>query len=388
MAKEIAQCLKRLMHGLTFPDKFEEFLLVQGILTASDYATLAAEETLVKAEIIDPAKSAEVLFTKLEHKVSVTKLWVLCKDSGSKPGGSVAGASEDSMPEETVKDVKESWFKKLGFHPPDAMLLIAETQTKIWRSVTLRPARVDVFMIEKLRTLANSERPFGTQVSVVPGQAVEAQAVVVDVASKHIEIYLRVRAYFMTVAYVNIRNPTWFDYQTAIFASEQVLTLLMQTFNKLTPPVTFYIEAWGQKIHHFSEQVRVSGDSMAVVVRNTGGCLTFWNCWTSPPNQSGGGGSTSGPDIPAAVEAEIRKLREQARTWQAQSDRHRTELDQMRDNFGLHALPGRGGGAKGGKSKSGKGKGGKRPRDDHRDNRRGDRGDRSRDRDRARGHGY
>ena len=243
-------------------------------------------------------------------------------------------------------------------------------------------------MIEKLRTLANSERPFGTQVSVVPGQAVEAQAVVVDVASKHMEIYLRVRAYFITVAYVNIRNPTWFDYQTAIFASEKVLSLLMQTFNKLTPPVTFYIEAWGQTIHHISEQVRVSGDSMAVVVRNTGGWLTFWNCWTPPPNQSGGGGSTSGPDIPAAVEAEIRKLREQARTWQAQSDRYRTELDQMRDNFGLHSLPGRGGGAQGGKSKGGKGKGGKRPRDDHRDNRRGDRGDRSRDRDRARGHDY
>jgi len=58
-------------------------------------------------------------------------------------------------------------------------------------------------------------------VNVVPGQAVSATTVDIDVLPNSMEVFTRARAWFVTLAFVSIGNPKWFDLQTALFASER-----------------------------------------------------------------------------------------------------------------------------------------------------------------------
>jgi hypothetical protein len=65
------------------------------------------------------------------------------------------------------------------------------------------------------------------------------------------------------MAFVSIRDPDFFDLQSALFASDKILTLMQQVYNGQYPPIAFYTNAWAVTIHHWAEQVRVSKIGMA-----------------------------------------------------------------------------------------------------------------------------
>ena len=206
------------------------------------------------------------------------------------------------------------------------------------------------------------------------GKAVEASAVILDAVVRPLEVYMRCRAWFMTLAYVTIRNRSYFDLQAAVFASEKVLQLVSQTFNGHVAPTTFYVSAWAATVHYFVEQARITSDSLSSIVRNTGAWEHKWTCWQPSAGHSGGAARVI-PDAPAAATEEVDRLRAAVKAWQSKADSHRLEADELRRASGS---------SKGGSKSYGKGSKGntKRERDPDGRERRGS----DQRQDRGRGH--
>ena len=67
---------------------------------------------------------------------------------------------------------------------------------------------------------------------------------IADCIEKAFELYIRIRAFFMTLAYISICKPNWFPLQGALQASEQILGHIACAYDGRTPPVQFLVGAW------------------------------------------------------------------------------------------------------------------------------------------------
>ena len=190
----------------------------------------------------------------------------------------------------------------------------------------------------------------------------------IDSVHAPMEVYSRARAWFMTMAFVAIRKPAWFDFQTAIFASDKIMELVLQTSNGISPPVTHFVTAWAATANHFSEQVRISGKPLVQFVTNTGAWVHRWS-WAAPAGSSGHPRALM--DLPPAVAADVEHLRAQARQWQSMAARQRADTNRANKGQGRDGNGGKGKGKDHSKQGVGKGKDRAWQRDnDDRDDRR------------------
>ena len=156
----------------------------------------------------------------------------------------------------------------------------------------------------------------------MPGRDVHTESVSLDTVHGPIEVYNRARAWFMTMAFVAIRKPNWFDFQTAIFAADKIMDLVQQTSSGLSPPVSHFLNAWAATLLYFSEQVRISQQPLTGFVTNTGAWEHRWN-WTAPAGSSGHG--STAVDLPPGVAEDVDRMRNQARQWQSMVDKQRSD---------------------------------------------------------------
>ncbi len=357
---------ENLMSKFGVKDGVKECLRANGILDSDSFQIMAATETEVKAEIIDMINGTvtgdqPILIKDMGDKVAIKKLWRACKETATaqQKAASSVDIVDSPIPKETSEDIKQVWSSTHNFVLPEDWLLVETLQGKLWRGATASPPRVDAILAESLRPLSCASRAMGAQLAVVPGKAVETQAVVIDNVTRPFELYVRCRAWFCTMAYVSIRNRSWFDYQAALFGSDKVLSFVTQTFQGQHAPTSFYAAAWAATVHYFAEMVRLNGASLKDAVRNTGQWEHRWTNWSPPArvsgHEGGGGGGcgsrSSNPDLPRNVLEEIQRLKSSARQWQASADHYRSKLENATSSKGNNK-----GGNKGSKgSKSGDG---------------------------------
>ena len=164
----------------------------------------------------------------------------------------------------------------------------------------------------------------GLQLAVIPGKAAEGIEVIADCVGKSFELYVRVRAFFYTLALVSITKPLWFPLQAAMQASEHVLTFITDEYDGRTPPVRFLVEAWAGTIHYFSENIRMTKRSAKDVIGNIGG---WENRWKWSPS-SGSNGSTGGGQM-VAREPDNLNLRNQLHAMQGQCTMYQKQVAAM-----------------------------------------------------------
>ena len=102
-----------------------------------------------------------------------------------------------------------------------------------------------------MRTCACTNKTIGYHLSIVPGKPAEALEAIAGSIDRAFELYKRIRAFFMTLAYVRITRPTWFPLQVAMLAAGQVMSYITCTYNGRSHPVRFLVEAWVGTIHYF-----------------------------------------------------------------------------------------------------------------------------------------
>lgn len=125
--------------------------------------------------------------------------------------------------------------------------------------------------IERLRTLACFETKSTTLLNIQPGKAVEG----VEVASDHvcgaIEVYLRVRAFFHTTAYVCIADPTMLDFKTEMTESENRCSRSVGApIRGESRPARFFMYAWAQTSHAPAEHMRMYTETKLNKLVHTG----------------------------------------------------------------------------------------------------------------------
>ena len=151
--------------------------------------------------------------------------------------------------------------------------------------------------------------------TATPGQAVTASSIDIDVVVVPLEVFMRARAWFMTMAYICIRTPAFMDFQTAIFVSDKILGFVQQTVDRHLLPVDHFTTAWAATVQYFSEQVRVSEVPLKALILNTAGWEHRWLGSRSMPAKNA--------DLPRDVETNIDTIRAQARHWQSMVDKAR-----------------------------------------------------------------
>ena len=354
---------------------FVDWLNNENILDVESVALMCAKEDLVHTCLTDPAKAANVESMKsIKGRVSVIKFWLACRKGYETDRLPVPPptASDEPIPSDKVVTLKAAWASKRGFVLQDAIVLVDSIQGRLWRECNASPPMVSVWLAEALRTRSCVDKTVGHSLSIVPGKAAETMTVIADNVKQPIELYMRVRAYFMTLSYVSSSTPDWFPYQSALQASEQVLNHITSTYDGRTPPTNFLVQAWAATSHHVSEQARVTGRSPREILDNAGAWEHKWK-W-SPP--AGGGGNThqssGGADNSRALQQQLDKMKEQVRIYQGQRDaalhkasqkerfqeppakRHRDDYqqDKHRDDHRGRHNDGRKGGGKGNSNKT------------------------------------
>jgi hypothetical protein len=164
--------------------------------------------------------------------------------------------------------------------------------------------------------------------SVVAGKAPVAENVIVDPVDVAFELFKRIRAFFMSLAFVSILTPDWFPLQSAILASEQIFEYVTATYNGRTPPIGFFVEAWAHTSHYFSEALRMGQKkrTAAEVIGNLGAWENKWK-WTpqaAVSDGNSGSASTSTESDNREMQAKLKEVQGQLKRFQQQADRETT----------------------------------------------------------------
>ena len=352
--------------GFNLPKAFIDYLLSKGMADIESVALICSSEDQLKVELFEPFAADGCNITDMGEKTVVKKFWRACRMNLPGSSGSSAGvvqtSPEDGMPDEVEKDVTKHWATAHGFVTPDNWLLCRSSQLSLWKEVSNRPPRLEVVLMESLRLASSMKK--GTNASLMGQPIVWA---IGDAVHGPCEVFLRARAWLITISFVGIRRPEFLPLQTAIFGGEQIMTQCLMNL-KGQPPVSHLVAAWAATVHYWSEQTRVSGQKLQDFVKNTGAWLHFWT-W-NPGNDAVGGEGNLRPRTPlphgplgavsllADVHDEMQRLRKQSRANQAANDRLRAEMQQLVDS--RNGTDGNHGGGrdynKGGKGKNGKGK--------------------------------
>ena len=311
----------------------QEFFLAQGILCAHDLAILASSEAEVKTEIIDPILGGGVELKTLSDKGSVRKLWSACKKIGKasdRADDEMEAGHEGPIPPVPLGDLEKVWHHKHGFVMPDGWLLTQNLTGKMWRALVAEKPYLEQILAESLRLRLSPapEKPKGSFIAFVPGESPKTHEVIADGVSKPVELYTRIRAWFNTMAFVCVKRPDFFDFATAILASEKVLTFCTQTFDGAPAHVSHYVKAWAATVTFFSEHVKADEkNTLKGAILMT---ASWEHRWTSYQQSSGGRGSSGGPDLPKHILDEMRSLKEAVAKWQGVADKANGDAEKER----------------------------------------------------------
>ena len=121
--------------------------------------------------------------------------------------------------------ISKAWDDRHHFTLTDSQLLTPFQQGKLWREYNMDPKTIAFMDVCQIRTRAMVNLPMGTVVSILPGQPLESTQIIADPIEKAFDLWVRLRAYLYTLAYVSILDSDWFPYQAAVAVSEQLLVL-------------------------------------------------------------------------------------------------------------------------------------------------------------------
>ncbi len=89
-----------------------------------------------------------------------------------------------------------------------------------------------------------------------------------DAARSHFELWIRIRAFFTTIAFARINDLDFMTLGGAVHMSDIVLRTVRLTSNGSLAPVTYYVGAWTQTAKLMSEHVSTNdGPAPGVTLR-------------------------------------------------------------------------------------------------------------------------
>ena len=160
--------------------------------------------------------------------------------------------------------------------------------------------------------------------------SVTAQGSDQEMRSSHI-VYLKIRAFFMSYAFVNMDQQSFFHLGAAEAVGDKILNFLYMMHPNCRPPVTFYAEAWDQTARVLQLGVR-AGKQVCDLTEHDSSWQHFWTNSTpaprAPPTASvdgSGRGKGRGGKEAGKGDTDTSKL-DAMRAMQAKKDKQISQL--------------------------------------------------------------
>ena len=269
------------MVSQTFGDQAEKiqlWLAGEGLLTAEDFGLLATDEKEATDVILPAAKAKGVNTDELKDKVAFKKLWKLCrKEDVSYAGLADTTEADTGLCEKTRKSCEAQWRSHHNFMiSPNRLLVSTQMKPMHEMSHTTSPHPKD-FSLLSLKRMRLQDGSVGSG---------GADA---DVGPVHV-IFLKLRAFFYSYAFISIDNTAWFDYAAAEAMVDRLLIFLHMRHPAGRPPVTFYSDAWDATARVFQKAVR-SGKNLTEATEAEGTYQHIWSHYVRDTEQRARGSS-------------------------------------------------------------------------------------------------
>ena len=198
----------------------------------------------------------------------------------------------------------------------------------------MNPKTIAFMDVRQMRTRAMVNLPMGTVVSILPGQPLESTQIIADPIEKAFDLWVRLRAYLYTLAYVSILDPDWFPYQAAVAVSEQLLVYITDTHLGHSPDMDFLVSAWGSTSLYFSEAVRVQKKDPEKIFTDIGKWQHKWSWVPAPPLAALQGAPPDSRAAPQQREPDNHNLQSKLDTVTGQVKRLQAAADRAERNSG------------------------------------------------------
>lgn len=289
-----------------------------------------------------------IIVASLRDKIAIRKAWTLARSSMDRENkqAEAGTALEAPLHSRTAFHLQDAWQNYHHFRLSNAMMLIATTVATLYRQLHANPRQLAIFLLQNVRTHA----------CVLPGAKwlltmsktgnIEAQGEVADACDRHHDLYIRLQAFFYTVAYVSFGLPGSFTLQSAVDTTELLLQFICNRYDGELAPLSFYLTAWTHTSQRISEGIRAER-TLAEVMKETSAWEHHWANWGASGGGRGNHGGNS-PDLPkgvAQLQEQVNRLTNEKRPLQSQRDKN------------AHSK-GQGGGKSAGKKKNDRGKNG------------------------------
>ena len=360
--------LKALLVAAETPPEFEKFLTDKKLLQVDQLALMASDEDRLEDKIFPILKTASVPMDDLTAQISIKKAWSLARTSMNENKKVQIGstATTDVLPSPTRDNIVQSWKRYHNFSLSGERLLTEQLIKSLYNELKAGPPKLSIYFLENLRTQCSltSSSKLAMPRELKPGVPIVMEEVIADEVMSSIQCYERGRAFFSTVAWVCIADPSMFSFQDAIFMDDRLLELIQTSVDGRRPPASHFVAAWARMMRFFSDEIRTSDRKLGALVRETSSWASFWTSWSPSSTPTYHHQQLEGG--PSAREAELERMLDrktkECRTLQhaardKRKDRSRSPVNTRSYSSGYQQQPGNNN--KGGKGGKGGGKGGK-----------------------------
>ena len=275
-ALELAQTMK-------LSEKAQEWLCEQGCADHEKIALAVSTESEVVENIAKPMLAKQAILDTLGARAEVKLFWFACREAYEKDKKETAGTgsqdAEAKIPPKESLRIVDLWWRRHGYVIPDSQLLVESIKDKMWGDFTSEPPQMRIWLAEEMRTRACLNKKVGHSMALVNGKTLETVEIIADAVDRAFELFSRIRAFFITLAYVSISTPTWFPLQAAMQVIDKVFQFIHASYNGRMPPVDFLVNAWAHSCHQFCERIRIEKCTAEVAITNYSAWEGKW-AWT------------------------------------------------------------------------------------------------------------
>ena len=333
--------LKAIIDSVNPAEEFVAWLKTLGALEIEGVALLAPTEEKLEA-LFDTMKGAGVPTEALGNRLKIKKVWSRCRaaHAAGTTGGAPSSTQQDALPDGVARSLKDLWTSQHHFTILATRLLAVHQVRQIHEAIHASPRTMPSLVISKMK-LSTYGQPTNDQEGLLvrPGHPVEA--VQPEEVKATFDVFIRIRAFFTTVAYTSIDQVEFFDYQSCEGIVDNIFFWLYKRHKGERPNLAFFLDAFTSTMQIFQEAVR-NGRPLKAVVNNYAEYQHHWTVYV--PNgqdntQQEGGHAQKRPRDQSsqsneALKNDLNNLKEALRKVQSEKDKEIARLRSSLDMAG------------------------------------------------------
>ena len=214
--------LKILLGSHKVRDEIQKILTTDDVMceTVSQFACIVTKEEDLVPEILDEAGLDKV---KIGDKTAMRCAWHAARATmnGGSEKSSAGAASSSKMPDGAENQLRTAFKAVHNFNVSGAWLVNEDLMAKLYKGLMSAPKFLFVPDVASIGLRSSlSQKPMkGT---LITDHGVEHMDFTLNPCTTHPDIYLRIRAYIMTICWLSCLTPEWFTYETALDVTDFV----------------------------------------------------------------------------------------------------------------------------------------------------------------------